>query len=67
MKKLTGMKKNFSSLENKKMKNTQNILGGLAEGSSDYTNVNTSSPGCTDSVRYRDGKKVSTTWIGDGC
>jgi hypothetical protein len=64
MKKLQGMKNNFSSLENKELKNSKVIFGG-------GTNVRTTSetgpngnPGNTgDTVLYNDGKKVSTLEI----
>jgi len=59
MKKLIGMKSNFSSLENKKMKSLQSIKGGEA------TNVRTSEPtncgsNCSDTAYYKDGVKTMT-------
>lgn len=65
MKKLTGMKRNFSSLENKKLANTKSIIGGGA------TNEKTTSesgpngqPGNTgDTVICVDGKQVAVLTI----
>ncbi|PWW19530.1 MULTISPECIES: TIGR04139 family peptide modification target [unclassified Chryseobacterium] len=61
MKKLNGMKRDFSSLENKKLKNLQNIHGG------DDT-ARTSEPSqcgnnCSDTAYYKDGVKTMTLTI----
>ncbi|VEH19096.1 putative peptide modification target [Chryseobacterium nakagawai] len=64
MKKLIGMKRNFSSLENKKLSNSKIIFGG-------GTNVRTTSetgpngnPGNTgDTKMYNDGQHVATLEI----
>ncbi|UTX48147.1 TIGR04139 family peptide modification target [Chryseobacterium sp. MA9] len=61
MKKLNGMKRNFSSLENKKMKNLQNIHGGA-------DTARTSEPtqcgnNCSDTAYYKDGVKTMTLTI----
>lgn len=60
MKKLAGMEKSFSSLENKKMKNLNNIFGGLmAGGSNNQTSIASSEAaagaGCSDMDYYTDG------------
>lgn len=55
MKKLTGMKSNFSSLENKKMKDLKSIQGGLAAGTTKVITSNVpSGPDCTESDHYND-------------
>lgn len=53
MKKLTGMKSNFSSLENKKMKDLKTIQGGAGTTRTIISNV-PSGPDCTESDRYDD-------------
>ncbi|CEJ70320.1 hypothetical protein SAMN05421866_3454 [Chryseobacterium oranimense] len=67
MKKLQGMKKDFSSLENKKMNNPANIIGGrLPETNTRTTSESGPSgePGNTgDTVLYDDGVKVATLKI----
>ncbi|MFS4472124.1 TIGR04139 family peptide modification target [Chryseobacterium sp. T20] len=62
MKKLNGMKRDFSSLENKKLKNLQVIKGG--EG----TNVRTSEAticgnNCSDTNYFKDGVKTMTLTV----
>ena len=63
MKKLTGMKSNFSSLENKKMKNLQAITGG--EETNNYSYVLTEKPNCSDKETKKDGKLISTLFVGE--
>lgn len=63
MKKLTGMKKNFSSLENKKLQNLQSILGG--QETNNYSYVMTESANCSDKETYRDGKRTMTLTVGE--
>ncbi|MCT2407030.1 grasp-with-spasm system A modified peptide [Chryseobacterium antibioticum] len=66
MKKLQGMKNDFSSLENKKLSNLSSITGGRAE-----TNIRTTSetgpngqPGNTgDTAVCNDGKQVGTITV----
>ncbi|MEG0928548.1 MULTISPECIES: TIGR04139 family peptide modification target [Chryseobacterium] len=60
MKKLIGMKRNFSSLENKKMKNLQMIKGG-ADSSVNY--VVTNHGECYDKETYIDHERISTLEI----
>lgn len=66
MKKLQGMK-NFSSLENKKLSNPGNILGGYVKDTNERTTSESGPngrPGNTgDTVLYNDGKKVATLEI----
>lgn len=66
MKKLQGMKKNFSSLENKKLNNPANIIGGIAESSTRTTEETgpNGNPGNTGDTRmYNDGVLVATLEI----
>ncbi|PWN60289.1 grasp-with-spasm system A modified peptide [Chryseobacterium viscerum] len=65
MKKLNGMKRDFSSLENKKLANTRSIIGGGAtnEKSTCETGPN-GQPGNTgDTVICVDGKQVAVLTI----
>jgi putative peptide modification target (TIGR04139 family) len=57
MKKLTGMKKNFSSLENKKLSNMASIIGG-GESNTKWTtdSCGEGSPGQADIKYWTDGK-----------
>lgn len=59
MKKLNGMKRDFSSLENKKLKNLQTIKGG--ETAINY--VATNNGDCYDKETWRDHKLESTLEI----
>ncbi|WP_370899167.1 TIGR04139 family peptide modification target [Chryseobacterium gossypii] len=63
MKKLTGMKSNFSSLENKKMKNLQFIQGGDQTSQCQESTVCGSS--CADTAYYTDGVKTKTLYVGE--
>lgn len=56
MKKLKGMKGDFSSLENKKMKNLQTIQG----GASAVNYVSTNNGDCYDKETWVDHKREST-------
>lgn len=60
MKKLNGMKSNFSSLENKKLENLQSVQG----GASAMTYSNTTGPGYSDKQTFKDGALVSTLFVG---
>jgi putative peptide modification target (TIGR04139 family) len=60
MKKLNGMKRDFSSLENKKMKNLQSINGG---GETAINYVTTNNGDCYDKETWRDHKLESTLEI----
>ncbi|MCJ7934919.1 MAG: TIGR04139 family peptide modification target [Chryseobacterium sp.] len=60
MKKLIGMKRGFSSLENKKMKNLQAINGG---GDTAINYVETNKGECYDKETWRDHKLESTLEI----
>lgn len=63
MKKLTGMKNNFSSLENKKLSDLKSILGGGASSYSIKCNL-VNSDGCTDTDYYNDdGSYKSRGWL----
>lgn len=61
MKKLIGMKSNFSSLENKKMKSLQSIKGG---GESAINYVPTNSGEVYDKETWVDHEHKSTLYIG---
>lgn len=66
MKKLKGMKKNFSSLENKKLADLKSIEGGLLAGGSSYAiKCNfVNSEGCTDQDLYNDdGSYKKRAWL----
>ncbi|WP_312392378.1 TIGR04139 family peptide modification target [Chryseobacterium sp.] len=62
MKKLTGMKRNFSSLENKKLTDLKSIVGG---GSSYAIKCNlVNGDGCSDTDYYNDdGSYKSRGWL----
>lgn len=56
--------KNFSSLENKKLKNPQNIMGGFVTDDSSRTSEPTAcGSNCSDTAYYKDGKKTMTLTI----
>jgi putative peptide modification target (TIGR04139 family) len=58
MKKLIGIKKDFSFFENKELKNLQSIVGGLAADSQISIESNVPScPGGADADKYTDGGK----------
>jgi putative peptide modification target (TIGR04139 family) len=67
MKKLIGMKKNFSSLENKKLKDLKSIQGGLMAGGGTSYAVKcnlVNSEGCTDTDYYNDDRSYkSRGWL----
>lgn len=57
MKKLKGLKKLFSSFENKKLKNADSIFGGLAMATTDmWSQSSTSQWNCSDIDTYVDGR-----------
>lgn len=60
MKKLTGMK-NFSSLENKQLKDLQSITGG--DDTSRTSEPTLCGPNCSDTAYYKDGTKTMTLTI----
>ncbi|SHG71733.1 TIGR04139 family peptide modification target [Chryseobacterium sp. OV279] len=60
MKKLNGMK-NFSSLENKKLKDMQSIHGG--DDSARSSEQTACGSNCSDTAYYKDGKKTMTLSI----
>ncbi|REC77615.1 grasp-with-spasm system A modified peptide [Chryseobacterium elymi] len=60
MKKLNGMK-NFSSLENKKLKNLQSITGG--DDTARTSNQTICGNNCSDTEYYKDGTKTMTLYI----
>lgn len=60
MKKLNGMK-NFSSLENKKLKNLQSIHGG--DDSARTSSQTECGSNCSDTAYYKDGVKTMTLFI----
>lgn len=62
MKKLTGMNENFSSLENKKLKNSQFIKGGIGTGT--ITTINSTAGGAVDKDTYKDGVWISRLYVG---
>lgn len=59
MKKLSGMKKNFSSLENKKLGDLQSIQGGIGGGSASKETSNAWGAG-SDTDYYSD---ASGSWV----
>jgi len=67
MKKLQGMKKDFSSLENKKMNNPANIVGGRLAESNTRTTAETAPNGNAgntgDTQMYNDGVLVATITV----
>ncbi|MDQ1096452.1 MULTISPECIES: TIGR04139 family peptide modification target [Chryseobacterium] len=66
MKKLTGMKNNFSSLENKRLQNLNKILGGQVDGGATAINyVETNKGDCPDKETWKDHKLVNTLIVGD--
>lgn len=63
MKKLTGMKRNFSSLENKKLNDLKSITGGSGSSYSIKCNL-VNSEGCTDTDYYNDDGSYKTRgWL----
>ncbi|PVV49958.1 MULTISPECIES: TIGR04139 family peptide modification target [unclassified Chryseobacterium] len=59
MKKLKGMKKDFSSLENKKLKNLDSIFGGFPGFTTDFWSQSSISQwNCSDIDTYVDGVHV---------
>jgi putative peptide modification target (TIGR04139 family) len=63
MKKLVGMKKNFSSLENKKLKDLKSIVGGGGSSYAIKCNL-VNSAGCSDTDYYNDdGSYKSRGWL----
>ncbi|GEN70586.1 TIGR04139 family peptide modification target [Chryseobacterium lathyri] len=60
MKKLNGMK-NFSSLENKKLKNLQSIQGG--DDSARTSSQTECGNNCSDTTYYKDGVKTMTLTV----
>ncbi|KMQ68006.1 hypothetical protein ACM39_09040 [Chryseobacterium sp. FH2] len=67
MKKLTGMKKNFSSLENKKLSSLSSINGGLMAASNDTWSNGTCDNGCEDVYIYVDGVRTGGGQTGADC
>jgi putative peptide modification target (TIGR04139 family) len=63
MKKLTGMKKNFSSLENKKLGDLKSIQGGIGRGSASSETSHAYGPG-SDVDYYTDGQSGVWVWAG---
>lgn len=57
MKKLTGMEKGFSSLENKKLHDLKSILGGSGATNDTWTD-STCQNNIPDTISYRDGERV---------
>ena len=55
MKKLIGIKKDFSLFENKEMKNLQSIVGGLVASQQSIQSNVPSCPGGADADKYTDG------------
>jgi putative peptide modification target (TIGR04139 family) len=62
MKKLTGMKKNFSSLENKKLVDLKSIQGGIGGGSASVENSNAF--GANSDLDYYSDASGSWKWVG---
>jgi len=63
MKKLTGMKKSFSSLENKKLSDLKSIVGGSGSTYSIKCNL-VNGEGCTDQDHYNDdGSYKRRAWL----
>ncbi|NIF07407.1 TIGR04139 family peptide modification target [Chryseobacterium sp. Tr-659] len=63
MKKLKGMKRNFSSLENKKLNDVRSIVGGNGSSYSIKSNL-VNSDGCTDTDYYNDDGSYKTRgWL----
>ncbi|WBV56444.1 grasp-with-spasm system A modified peptide [Chryseobacterium daecheongense] len=59
MKKLKGLKKLFSSFENKKLKNADSIFGGLGAPTNEYfSQASTSQWNCSDIDTYVDGVHI---------
>ncbi|MEJ5102202.1 hypothetical protein WH267_00495 [Chryseobacterium sp. MYb328] len=64
MKKLVGMKRNFSSLENRKLKNSKVIFGGGTNTRTTSETGANGNPGNTgDTKLYNDGELVATLEI----
>lgn len=63
MKKLIGMKRGFSSLENKKLSDLKSVAGGSGSSYSIKCNL-TNSAGCSDTDYYNDdGTYKSRGWL----
>ncbi|MCW3159931.1 grasp-with-spasm system A modified peptide [Chryseobacterium oryctis] len=60
MKKLKGMKSNFSSLENKKLENLQSVKGGSASSRKSPSNAG----GAVDQDYYTDDGSGNWKWVG---
>lgn len=68
MKKLNGIKKGFSSLENKTLANAGSILGGkLAAQTNEKWSDPTCDNNCADTGYYTDGVRTSTTTTTTDC
>jgi len=63
MKKLIGMKKNFSSLENKKLNDLKTVKGGLLAGGSSRK-APSNAGGNYDQDYYTDDTAGEWTWVG---
>jgi putative peptide modification target (TIGR04139 family) len=63
MKKVKGLKNNFSSLENKKLKNLTSIQGGKLPGSSTRTAAS-NAQGASDVDHYSDDSTGNWTYVG---
>lgn len=67
MKKLIGIKNDFSLFENKELKNLQSIAGGLAAASQISIESNCAEPGTAESDKYTDdGKYIGRVTVGPG-
>lgn len=64
MKKLTGMKSNFSSLENKKLKNLQSIRGGSASSRNSPSGYVQNGQTFIDTDKYTDATEGNWKWGG---
>ena len=62
MKNLTGMKKNFSSLENKKLQDLKTLKGVLLAGGSSTMSAYSNAGGATDTDYYKDDTSGVWTW-----
>ena len=62
MKKLTGMKKGFSSLENRELQNLNSVKGGLLAGGSSNRSAPSNAGGATDTDYYKDETSGVWTW-----
>lgn len=64
MKKLTGMKSSFSSLENKKLKNLQSIKGGSASSRNSPSGYIENGQSISDTDKYTDATAGNWKWNG---